>query len=167
MAAENKVKKDIKEKKGSKVILIVIGAVVGLILVGGVAFGAYYFAAKSIKPASSAMENSVSIENDSNGEVVTFELDEFLINLADEGKPRYLKTKIFIGYTNNKELVAELTTKKPIIRDTVNNVLRIKKSSDLSVQGDEAIKKELADKINDQLTKGKIGNVYFSEILIQ
>lgn len=166
MAAENKVKKDIKEKKGSKATLIVVGVVVGLVLVGAVAFGAYYFAAKSITPVASTTE-SVASSKDSTGEVATFELDEFLINLADEGKPRYLKAKIFIGYVNGKELAAELTTKKPIIRDTVNNVLRTKKSTDLSVQGEEAIKKELADKINNQLTKGKISNVYFSEILIQ
>lgn len=165
MAAENKAKKEKKEKKGSKVILIIVGVVFGLVLIGGVAFGAYYFAAKNITPVANA--GTVVVQEGKGGEVVTFELDEFLVNLADEGKSRYLKAKIFIGYISNEELAAELATKKPIIRDTVNNVLRTKKTTELSAQGEEAIKKELADKINDLLTKGKISNVYFSEILIQ
>lgn len=162
MAAE---KKEKKEKKGSKVILIVVGLVVGLVLIGGVAFGAYYFAAKSIVPAASTEAPAKS--NGKNAEVITFELDEFLVNLADEGKPRYLKAKIFIGYTASEELTAELTAKKPILRDTVNNILRTKKTTELSTQGEEEIKKLLTTKINDVLTKGKITNVYFSEILIQ
>lgn len=162
MAAE---KKEKKEKKGSKVILIVVGIVVGLVLVGGVAFGAYYFAAKSIKPAANTEDKGTQQEK--LGDITTFELDEFTVNLADEGKGRFLKAKIFIGYHENKDLTAELTAKKPILRDTVNNTLRTKKTTELSAQGEEEIKKILTTKINDVLTKGKITNVYFSEILIQ
>jgi flagellar protein FliL len=157
-------KKEKKPKKGSKVVLIIVGVVVGLLLIGGVAFGGYYFAAKN---APSADKVEASSEKSKDGQELTFEVDEILVNLADEGKARYLKIKIFIGYMDSKELASELTTKKPIIRDTINNTLRTKKTTDLTAEGEELLKNILSEKINGLLTTGKITNVYFSEILIQ
>jgi flagellar protein FliL len=157
-------KKEKKAKKGSKIILIIVGVVVGLILIGGVAFGGYYLAAKN---APSAGNEEVSTEKGEEGKELTFEVDEILVNLADEGKARYLKIKIFIGYKDNKELASELTTKKPIIRDTINNTLRAKKTTDLTTEGEAILKNVLSEKINGLLTTGKITNVYFSEILVQ
>ncbi|MEG0772968.1 flagellar basal body-associated FliL family protein [Clostridium sp.] len=157
-------KKEKKAKKGSKVVLIIFGVVLGLLLIGGVAFGGYYIAAKN---APSPSNEHASSEKGSAGQELTFEVDEILVNLADEGKPRYLKIKIFIGHTDNEELKSELTTKKPIIRDTINNTLRTKKTTDLTAEGEEVLKNVLSEKINDLLTTGKITNVYFSEILIQ
>lgn len=165
MAAE---KKEKKPKKGSKVILIVVGAVVGLLLVGGVAFGGYYLAAKNASAPVNSGEVSTGKESKEGvGQELTFEVDEILVNLADEGKPRYLKIKIFLGYKENEELTAELTTKKPIIRDTINNTLRTKKTTDLTAEGEAVLKSVLLEKIDALLTKGKLTNVYFSEILIQ
>lgn len=160
MAAE---KKEKKPKKGSKVILIIVGIVVGLLLIGGVAFGGYYIAAKNA-PVSGEAGSS---EKEDVGQELTFEVDEIFVNLADEGKARYLKIKIFLGYKENEELTAELTTKKPIIRDTINNTLRAKKTTDLTAEGEAVLKNVLSEKINELLETGKVTNVYFSEILIQ
>jgi len=155
-----------KTKKGSKVILIVIAVVFGFLLVSGSVFAGYYFATKNAATMVT-QGNKTSEKESENGEEVTLELDEFLVNLADEGKPRYLKLKIFIGYNTNEDFAKELEVKKPIIRDTFNNVLRTKKTNDIIPSGEEALKKALLDKVNELLKSGKVTNVYFSEILVQ
>jgi flagellar FliL protein len=156
-----------KPKKRSKLVIIIVAVVLGFALVSGSVFAGYFFASKNAAPAANTGEQ-VPNSKDASGQVITMELDEFLVNLADEGKAHYLKTKIVIGYRDgNENLKKELETKKPVIRDSVNNVLRTKKTTDLKPEGEEVLKKELLDKINGALNFGKVTNVYFPEILVQ
>lgn len=95
----------------------------------------------------------------------TFELSEFVTNLADEDTT-YIKVKIVLGY-EGKELDKELPTKVPAIRDTINSTLWGKTSIDFSGKGTESVKKELLQAINNKLDRGKISNIYLNEIIIQ
>lgn len=95
----------------------------------------------------------------------TFELDEFVTNLADESTT-YIKLKIVLGY-EGKELDKELPTKVAAIRDTINTTLWSKTSIDFSGKGTETVKKELLQSINSKLESGKIINIYLNEIIIQ
>lgn len=100
----------------------------------------------------------------------TYNLDEFLVNLSDEGGKRFFKAKIYIGYetSNKKKMDKELEEKNPILRDTVNTVLRSKTSSDITTKEKvDALKKEIIDKINPCFTYGKVSNIYFYDILVQ
>lgn len=156
-----------KPNKNSKLIVIIIAVMLGFILVSGAVFGGYYFASRNSATTTSNGDVS-SNKKEASGEELTLELDEFLINLADEGKPRYLKVKVAIGYNDgNENLKKELEVKKPVVRDTLNNVFRTKKTADLKPEGEEVLKKELLDKVNDALSFGKIHSIYFSEILVQ
>lgn len=155
-----------KTKKGSKIILIFIAVVFGFLLVSGSVFAGYYFATKNAATMVTQVNKATEKDKEAS-EGTTLELGEFLVNLADEGKPRYLKLKIFVGYNVNEEFAKELEVKKPIIRDTFNNVLRTKKTTDIIPSGEEALKKELLAKVNELLKSGKVTNVYFSEILVQ
>lgn len=156
-----------KPKKKSKLVIIIVAVVLGFALVSGSVFAGYFFASKNAATVANAGE-SASSSKDAGGEVITMELGEFLVNLADEGKAHYLKTKIVIGYKDgNENLKKELEAKKPVIRDSANNVLRTKKTTDLKPEGEEVIKKELLDRINGALNYGKVTNVYFPEILVQ
>ncbi|GAA0121391.1 flagellar basal body-associated FliL family protein [Clostridium faecium] len=150
-------------KKGSafKIVLIVL---LVLILIGGAAFAGFFIATKN-SPKNA--ENTVITESNVLKDEVFFELDELLVNLADEGKPRYLKIKIALSYQNNENLVKELENKKPKIRDIIANTLRTKKTTDLSPEGIDPLKKELNEKVNQILSQGRIVDVYFSEILVQ
>ncbi|WP_291582949.1 flagellar basal body-associated FliL family protein [Clostridium sp. UBA6640] len=150
-------------KKGNilKIILIVL---LVLILIGGAAFAGFFIATKnSPKNDSNAATTGTNVLKDE----VFFEVDELLVNLADEGKARYLKIKIALSYQNNGALTKELETKKPKIRDIIANTLRTKKTTDLSPEGIDPLKKELNEKVNEILSEGKIVDVYFSEILVQ
>ncbi|MGH4050389.1 MAG: flagellar basal body-associated FliL family protein [Clostridium sp.] len=146
-----------KPKKGNvfkKVIIVLLL----LIVVGGGAFAAMYFlGGKSIVTTSA--KTKVVVES-------TYSLDEFLVNLLDDGGLLYLKSTVYIGYEENSDLTAEITTKLPIIRDTVNSYLRTKKSADFSDTGVVTVKKDLIIRLNPILTKGKISNIYFNSIVI-
>ena len=163
-----------KQKKPLKIILIVVILLV-VIAVGGF-FGYKIFISKNKSQPSNMPQNVPvnSVQNQGNANYVlvnpvsafTYDLDEFLINLADEDGKRYLKTKIVLGY-DEKKLLKELDKNKPIIRDSINTVLRSKKVKDFDQKGVDNIKKEILDKINPMFQKGRINNVYFNDILVQ
>lgn len=94
--------------------------------------------------------------------------EEFIVNLADEGTRRYLKTKLEIAYPKkNKKLALELEEKKNIIRDVIIGVATTKKADEMTSKGKEDMKTELRDRINVILTEGKISEVYYIDIFIQ
>lgn len=172
---ENKEKK--KSGVGVKVILIVffLVAAVGV----GVFFGySKFLGDKSTKSNendtnSYAAQTQTQTQSGQNSSYLqhivsakTFDLEEFTINLADEGGKNYLKVNVYLGY-DSKKLTEELTEKTPIIRDAIIEVLRTKKVEDISDKNMDNIKIEIIQRINPMLEKGKINNVYFSDILTQ
>lgn len=153
-----------KEKKSGNLFKIIIIVLLFMILIGGAVFAGMFISMKKAPVAQNTTE-SVKVNIDEN----TYGLDEFLVNLSDEGGKRYLKVKIFIGYDKkNSKLEKELEPKKPIMRDAVINVLRAKKASDvMSEKGSENLKKEILDRINPLLNNGKLTNIYFYDMLVQ
>jgi len=154
----------VKEKGGSsKMVLIIVTAIVIFVLVSGAVFIGYTVATKQ-----SGKNNAEATENTEISQEATLELEEFLVNLSDEGKSRYLKVSMFLGSNaENKDLQKELTTKVPQIRDCINKILRTKKSTDFTTEGEDLLKEEIIVKVNEVLNGGKIANVYFSSIIVQ
>ncbi len=162
---------EIKKEKGgsSKLVSIIVTAVIVFLLMSGAVFLGYTFASKgkagSGVTASSggAVDSSKTVENEA-----TLELEEFLVNLSDEGNPRYLKISMFLGSDSaNEDLQTELAAKIPQIRDCINGALRTKKSTDVTPKGEPILKEEIILKVNELLSKGKIGHVYFTSIIVQ
>lgn len=146
--SEEKVK-----KKGNPLVLVLIILLV-LILVGGGFLGFML------------LNKSKDTGDPKPVKETTFELDEFVTNLADEDKT-FIKITIVLGYEENKKLDSELPTKVPAIRDVVNSLLWTKTSIDFSGTGTEKVKQELLDSINSKLNSGKLLNIYLNEIIIQ
>lgn len=156
-----------EEKKSSKKTIIII-AVLALLTVGTGAFAAFlYFDKSNNKSNANATTKNVTA-NAATAPVSekAFSADELVVNLADEGGKKYIKVNVALGYSN-KKLDKELETKKPLIRDAINSVLRSKKAADFTPKGTEDMKKELLQKINPMFEKGQIENIYFSDILVQ
>lgn len=148
-----------KPKKGNSLKLVII-VLLGLILVGGAAFGGMYIAGKKGATPTSTTKAVETKE-------VTYSLDECLVNLTDSDAKRYLKVLVYVGYGENEELSTELKEQKPVIRDSVIKILRSKKTTDFSDTGIDIIKKEIIAKINPVLTKGKVDHIYFNDLLVQ
>ncbi len=168
-------KKEKEKGKGTGNGLKIIIIALLFFIVVGLGFGGYFIYAK----LSSNNTNNTSININTSSNVLspsnelspyTYSLDEFLVNLSDEGGKRLIKTKIFLGYDTKKkkDMDKELEEKKAAIRDAVNGILRSKKAADLvSQKSIEDLKKEILSRINPYFVSGKATNVYFNDILIQ
>lgn len=175
-------KKEKKEKiKGNidKLKLVIIILLV-LVIVGGGAFAAWFVffnkntADASTSKTAAATTQKVVVTNDPNvtsyeASDYTLELDEFLVNLSDDGGKKYLKVKMILGYNTKekKKFPAELQAKKPILRDTIISALRNRKSTDITAKGIEDLKKEIMNRVNVNLEYGKINNVFITDIIVQ
>ncbi|NRT73665.1 flagellar basal body-associated FliL family protein [Clostridium beijerinckii] len=153
--------KDKSEKAGksNKGVLVVL-FILGLIVLGGAAFGGVYLFMKT-KNTVDAQE--VVVENS------YLDLSEFTVNLADEGGKRYFKGEISLGYDKTKtKLLTELTENQVVVRDDIIFYFKGQKADYINnVANRENIKRQLIDAINKDLTKGKITDVRFKSMIIQ
>ncbi|MCH3964216.1 MAG: flagellar basal body-associated FliL family protein [Clostridium sp.] len=174
---ENKI-----EKTGSSKIKVILLGILILAVVGG---GAYFGYNKLLKNGkSNTTQNTIpqaNVQQTANqtqsqsgsasflSQVVsakTFELDEITVNLADKGSSRYLKAAVSLGY-DDKKLDSELNDKKPIVTDAVIGILSSKKAEEITPKNMDNIKMEIIQKINPMLEKGKLNNVYFTDLIVQ
>lgn len=175
-----------EEKKSSKMLLIIIGAVFVLILViGGVIFalmsgGSEENSSASGKEASAhggeapAQEERAKSEKSSgHGEEslsqvgIMFPLELFTVNLLSESGRRYLKVEMNLELSG-EELVVELETKKPVLRDVIIRILSGKSLEEVStIKGKEAVKEEILSDLNARIKDGKVKNVYFTDFVVQ
>ena len=94
-------------------------------------------------------------------------LETFIVNLADEGGNRYLRTTMNLELKDEESnlLVQE---RLPMIRNSVLMILPTKKYDDIStVEGKSALRDEMVAKLNTCLAPGCISNLYFTEFVIQ
>ena len=145
-----------KSGKGVMVILFVLG----LIVLGAATFGGVYLYMKTSKTIEA---KEVVIEN------TYMDLKEFTVNLADEGGKRYFKGEISLGYDKTKEkLKEELTGKEVVVRDDIIFYFKSQKAEYINnVENTEAMKKQLIEAINKDLTAGKITDIRFKSMIIQ
>ncbi len=153
-----------KEKGGSsKLVLIIVTAIVIFALISGAVFVGYTVATKNVGKNTNGTSESNLLEKEA-----TLDLKEFLVNLRDEEKSKFVKANIFLGSDGkNKKLQKELTAKVPQIRDCINKILRTKKSTDFTTEGEALLKEEIIVKANELLNNGKIANVYFTDLIVQ
>lgn len=144
--------------KGSNKLIVILLIVTLLIVFSIAGFFSYLFFFKN-GGSSNAKETKKTVQE------TTYQLDEFVTNLADENTT-YIKLTIVLGY-EGKSLDKELPTKIAAIRDTVNTLLWSKTSIDFSGKGTDTVKKELLQSINNKLETGKISNIYLNDIIIQ
>jgi len=142
--------------KGVMVILFILG----LLVIGAATFGGVYLFMKTNKTVEA---QEVVVENE------YMDLQEFTVNLADEGGKRYFKGEIALGYDKTKtKLKEELTANQVVVRDNIIFYFKSQKADFINnVANKETIKKQLIESINKDLTKGKITDIRFKSMIIQ
>lgn len=145
-----------KSNKGVLIILFILG----LLVLGGAVFGGVYL---FMKTKNTIESQPVVIEE------TYMDLAEFTVNLADEGGKRYFKGELSLGYDKSKKtLQEELTGKQVVIRDNIIFYFKGQKADYINnVENTEAMKKQLIDSINKDLTKGKITDIRFKSMIVQ
>jgi len=96
-----------------------------------------------------------------------YDMGSFLVRLTDQDLPRYLKLdSVTLAYGEYKEIAPEIGERKKQIKSLINDTLITKSSDVATYDGKQALRKELIEKINAILVKGKISDIYM-EVLIQ
>jgi len=98
-----------------------------------------------------------------------YSLEDFSVNLADQGSRRYLKATVTLELSTAK-VAAELDKREAQIRDITITLLREQKATDLQAGSSTVIaglKQKIKDSINQVLENGEIIAVYFPEFIVQ
>jgi flagellar FliL protein len=115
---------------------------------------------------------------------VMYPTKERVVNLTDRSAAKYLKVSLTLEFIDNKlkdppkgaavttqqtDFAAEMSPYSAIIDDALVTTLSSKGSADLlKLDGKEALKNELIDRVNKALhEEEKVVNVYFTSFIIQ
>jgi flagellar basal body-associated protein FliL len=117
-------------------------------------------AAKTAEVGSSEVSKVKSVMN----------LDAFLVNLADQDATRFVKVTFRLGLDDPKS--GEEYAGDPVIlaatRDKIISILSTKMAEAiLTPEGKEQLRKEICEKVNPVLPKGKIVEVFIMEFVVQ
>lgn len=95
------------------------------------------------------------------------EFKPFIANLGDGGGKRFLKLTMSVE-ADTPQLAAEINQKMPQIRDIILMLLTSLSYDDIStLDGKLRLRGQMLNRINTQLSSGKIRNIYFSEFVVQ
>ena len=153
-AEENETEK----KKGSPLIKVAILVVILAVLGGG---GFFAYSKFFHKPAETASHDTKAVEK------VICDMDTFLVNLADAGGRRYLKTTMKLELSNPLAL-PEIEKRNPEIRDAILMILAGKEYEDIASTGGKAsLKQEIMMEMNRILKQGQVTEVYYTDFIVQ
>lgn len=130
----------------------------------------YFLFAKFIAPG---MSGQTSAKEESHEEAAVPDqtqvmvIKDIIVNPAGTNGTRFLLTTVGLEIPS-PELKLELEAKEIQTRDILNTILTSKGLDELTApQFKEMLRKEILEKLNSTLTKGKIKNIYFSKFIIQ
>jgi flagellar FliL protein len=96
-----------------------------------------------------------------------FDLEPFIVNLADTPEIRYLKLTMKLEL-DQPGLAADITARTPHVRDAILVLLSSKDSSAIrTTQGKFQLREELTQRVNAVLPKKAVRTVYFTEFVLQ
>lgn len=147
-----------EKKKSSIIKFIILGVVIAVLAGGGYFAWAKFFQRKT--------ENS-SHAPPKKEEKTVFEMDTFLVNLADASGKRYLKVSMKLEVTG-AQVVQELEGRSFELRDSILMLLSGKEFEDIaSPSGKMGLKQEIMARFNKTLKSGQVKEVYFTDFIVQ
>lgn len=146
-------------------ILLLLLVAVGLITYFFLYQGAWAGLTGGEQQAESKNASESQAERNSLGP--TIKLDNFVVNINDGERTRYLKTGITLEAMDEKTK-KEIENRKPQIRDTVIFLSSNKNFRELrDLQGKKQLQADIQHKINSILKKGKVRRIFFTEFVVQ
>lgn len=96
-----------------------------------------------------------------------FDLEPFIVNLADSPEIRYLKLTVKLE-AENEAVSAELSARVPQLRDTILVLLSSKDSTTIRTpQGKFQLRDEITQRVNGLLPKPGVRSAYFTDFVVQ
>jgi len=98
---------------------------------------------------------------------VMFDLDPFIVNLADQPEIRYLKIVVKLE-VENELVAADLSARVAQVRDTVLVLLSSKDVNSVRTpQGKFQLRDEITQRVNGLLPKPSVRAAYFTDFVVQ
>lgn len=156
----------------SKKPMLLIGLVVVNMLV--VAFvGFMIWKSRQVEASRPSLEKVIdgevqtaqedALKTDEVGKVIP--LETFIVNLAGSKGRKVLKVNMELEIKGS-DVIQEIENRKAQIRDFIIIILSSKSYDEVSTkEGKDSLRNEIKDNINSFLSKGKIINVYFTELI--
>lgn len=177
MAADDNTAKDTSSGSaagsGSKQSLILMAlAAINMVVVGGVGFMMYQSRQK--EAAQPKIEHVIQGEHQAQAEesadtklakLPVVPLETFTVNLAGSKGRRIFRVDLELEVSDRK-VVDEIEQRKPQVRDIIIIILSGRTYDQISSkEGKNELRDEIKDTVNAFLAKGKITNVYFTNLL--
>ncbi|NWF66421.1 MAG: flagellar basal body-associated protein FliL [Campylobacterales bacterium] len=185
MAEEKKDEKEEKEggeKRGGNLVLIIIIVVLILLLVVGGVVTYLLLSSGDEAPkdgtatahhpqADEHHEEAPKKKADKKANLLTvgpmYPLPQFIVNLLSDSGRRYLKLTMELELAN-PEMLPEMDSKKPVIRDIIIKILSSKTIEEISTaKGKDKLKDEILSQLNQILSDGELKNLFFTDFVIQ
>jgi flagellar FliL protein len=148
------------KKKKPKLKLMIIASIAVAVIAAGAAGGYYFFVSKKASAAPQAQTQQPAT-------LSIWPMDAFVVNIADVNGERYLKLVIQLEISDPGAL-PELEQLKPRLRDSILDLLTPKTYKDLmDLAGKQRLREDIAGRVNNILSKGKVTRVYFTDFVIQ
>jgi flagellar FliL protein len=123
-----------------------------------------------LRPQLGARHQPASAPAPVESEHAAVELEEFTVNLADTDRARYIKVTLALEVLDEK-VAAEIEKKQmPRVRDAIIMTLSRQYFTVLNTaDGKEALKRQLAQAVNDALPAGagKVADILFTSLVMQ
>ncbi len=156
---------------GQKPYLLIALVVINMVVVGFVGF--MVWKSRKTEQAKPGIEQVIDGENKTQheeenkveevGKVIP--LETFIVNLAGSKGRKVLKVNMELE-VKGQEIIQEIDNRKAQIRDFIIIILSSKSYEEVSTkEGKDSLRNEIKDNVNSFLSKGKIMNVYFTELI--
>jgi flagellar FliL protein len=158
----------LKAKKINKWLMVILG----LILLGGAGIGAMIlFAPGAVRDSLDFLggkdpaKGKKEAAKKSQGHI--YNMEPFIVNLADPNQPRYLKIRISLE-SKEMKVNEEYEKRLPQLRDMILTLLSSKSYKDISdSEGKNRLREDITSRLNQLLSSFQVKAVYFTEFMIQ
>lgn len=154
---------------GSKSYLLIALVVINMVVVLGVGFMLLKNSQKPTSTIEQVIEGAPKDEKSDQsaaeevGKVIP--LETFIVNLAGSKGRKVLKVNMELE-VQGQDVIIEIDNRKAQIRDFIIIILSSKTYDEVSTkEGKDLLRNEIKDQVNSFLSKGKIMNVYFTELI--
>lgn len=154
---------------GSKPIVLYVLVVVNMLVVAGVGFMVWKSSHKPTETIDKVIDGAKKDEladaekTPEVGKVIP--LETFIVNLAGSKGRKVLKVNMELE-VKGQDIIQEIDNRKAQIRDFIIIILSSKTYDEVSTkEGKDGLRNEIKDNVNSFLSKGKIVNVYFTELI--
>ncbi len=154
---------------GSKPIVLYALVVINMLVVGLVGFMVWKNSQKPHSTVDQVIEGAKKedhAEAEKTPEVgKVIPLETFIVNLAGSKGRKVLKVNMELE-VKGQDIIQEIDNRKAQIRDFIIIILSSKTYDEVSTkEGKDGLRNEIKDNVNSFLSKGKIVNVYFTELI--